>query len=180
VADRDHARPRLLRFAGGTGAPQSVGIDGLDGARIEGLRMSKDGVRIALLLSRNDRTTLQVGRVVREGAVGRTTVSAVEELRPAAPQMADVAAVSWAGPSRLVVVGKEAGGVQEVRYMQVDGSVSGVNSLPGANRITAVAASDDDRLPVMALSAEDGILRLPPRSNWKTVVEEGKSPVYPG
>ena len=88
--------------------------------------------------------------------------------------------MSWAGRSRLVVVGKESGGVQQVRYMQVDGSFSGASSLPGANRITAVAASDDDRLPVMALSAEDGILRLPPRSNWKTVVGEGQSPVYPG
>jgi hypothetical protein len=179
VADRDPARPRLLRFAAGTGEPQEVRVDGIDGARIEGLRMSSDGVRIALLLSQDGRTTLQVGRVVRQGS-GGTTVSAVEELRPAAPQMADVTAMSWAGRSRLVVVGKESGGVQQVRYMQVDGSFSGASSLPGANRITAVAASDDDRLPVMALSAEDGILRLPPRSNWKTVVGEGQSPVYPG
>ncbi|WP_328538436.1 LpqB family beta-propeller domain-containing protein [Streptomyces sp. NBC_00344] len=180
VADRDPGHPGLLRFAEGSGEPQKVTVDGLDGDRIEGLRMSSDGVRIALLLSRDGHTTLKVGRVVRQGSGDGPTVSAVEELRPAAPQMADVTAVSWAGRSRLVVVGREAGGVQQVRYMQVDGSVSGVNSLPGANRITAVAASDDDRLPVMALSAEDGILRLPLRSNWKTVVEEGKSPVYPG
>ncbi|MEV8566545.1 LpqB family beta-propeller domain-containing protein [Streptomyces sp. NPDC051322] len=178
VADRDPDRPRLLRFAGGTGEPQEVMIDGLDGARIEGLRVSSDGVRIALLLSQNGHTVLKVGRVVRQGS-GSTTVT-VEELRPAAPQMADVATVSWAGRSRLLVVGKESGSVQQVRYMQVDGSVSGANTLPGANRITAVAASDDDRLPVMALSAEDGIVRLPLRSNWKTVVEEGTSPVYPG
>ncbi|WP_328321855.1 LpqB family beta-propeller domain-containing protein [Streptomyces sp. NBC_00388] len=180
VADRDPANPRLLRFPGGSGRPQTVPVPGLDGARVSGLRMSSDGVRIALLLTKDGHTTLKVGRVVREGSGDSPAVSAVDELRPAAPQMADVTAVSWAGRSRLVVVGKEAGGVQQVRYMQADGSVSGVNPLPGANRITAVAASDDDRLPLMALSDEDGIVRLPPRANWKTVVEEGKSPVYPG
>ena len=74
VADRDPARPRLLRFAAGTGEPQEVRVDGIDGARIEGLRMSSDGVRIALLLSQDGRTTLQVGRVVRQGS-GGTTVS---------------------------------------------------------------------------------------------------------
>ncbi|MET9535241.1 LpqB family beta-propeller domain-containing protein [Streptomyces sp. NPDC006649] len=180
VADRNPANPQLLRFAGGSGAPQSVPVLGLDGARVAGLRMSSDGVRIALLLTKDGHTTLKVGRVNRQGSADSPTVSVVDELRPAAPQMADVTAVSWAGRSRLVVVGKEAGGVQQVRYMQADGSVSGVNPLPGANRITAVAASDDDRLPLMALSDEDGIVRLPPRANWKTVVEEGKSPVYPG
>ncbi|MCX4550735.1 LpqB family beta-propeller domain-containing protein [Streptomyces sp. NBC_01387] len=180
VADRDPSHPRLLRFAGGSGEPQNVPLVGLDGARIEGLRMSSDGVRIALLLFKDGHTTLKVGRVVRHGTADNPTVPAVEALRPAAPQMADVTAVSWAGRSRLVVVGKEAGGVQQVRYMQADGSVSSVNPLPGANRITAVAASDDDRLPLMALSDEDGIVRMPPRSNWKTVVTEGKSPVYPG
>lgn len=180
VADRNPANPQLLRFPGGSGEPQSVPVLGLDGAHIAGLRMSSDGVRIALLLTKDGHTTLKVGRVVRQGSADSPTVSVVDELRPAAPQMADVTAVSWAGRSRLVVVGKEAGGVQQVRYMQADGSVSGVNPLPGANRITAVAASDDDRLPLMALSDEDGIVRLPPRANWKTVVEEGKSPVYPG
>lgn len=180
VADRNPANPQLLRFAGGSGEPQQIPVLGLDGARVAGLRMSSDGVRIALLLTKDGHTTLKVGRVVRQGNADHPTVTAVDELRPAAPQMADVTAVSWAGRSRLVVVGKEAGGVQQVRYMQADGSVSGVNPLPGANRITAVAASDDDRLPLMALSDEDGIVRLPPRANWKTVVEEGKSPVYPG
>lgn len=107
VADRDPSHPRLLRFAGGSGEPQNVPLVGLDGARIEGLRMSSDGVRIALLLFKDGHTTLKVGRVVRHGTADNPTVPAVEALRPAAPQMADVTAVSWAGRSRLVVVGKE-------------------------------------------------------------------------
>ena len=82
--------------------------------------MSADGVRIALLLTKDGRTTLKIGRVERQGPKGDPEVS-VAELRPAAPQMETVTAVSWAGPSRLVVVGKESGGVQQVRYIQTDG-----------------------------------------------------------
>ncbi|MBO0516607.1 LpqB family beta-propeller domain-containing protein [Streptomyces beijiangensis] len=178
VADRDLARPRLLRFTGGSGAPQAVDVSGLNGARIESLRMSADGVRIALLVSEGGRTTLKVGRVERQGSGDGATVT-VSELTDAAPQMAEVTAMSWAGRSRLVVVGKETGGVQQVRYMQTDGSVS-VATIPGANRVTAVAAADDSRLPLVALSQGDGIVRLPPGANWKTVVDKGASPVYPG
>ncbi|MEV0097128.1 LpqB family beta-propeller domain-containing protein [Streptomyces sp. NPDC050738] len=178
VADRDRAHPRLLRLSGGAGAAQTVNVSGLGGARIESLRMSADGVRIALLVSEDGHTTLKVGRVERQSH-GDVEAVSVSELRDAAPQMAEVTAMSWAGRSRLVVVGKEAGGVQQMRYMQTDGSVSAA-TIPGANRVTAVAAADDSRLPLVALSQGDGIVRLPPGANWKTVVEKGISPVYPG
>ncbi|WP_329127958.1 LpqB family beta-propeller domain-containing protein [Streptomyces sp. NBC_01465] len=178
VADRDRAHARLLRFAGGTGAPQTVNVAGLDGARIESIRMSADGVRIALLVSEGKKTTLKVGRVERQSHGEDGVTVSVSELRDAAPQMAEVTAMSWAGHSRLVVVGKEFGGVQEVRYMQTDGSSAA--TIPGANRVTAVAAADDSRLPLVALSQGDGIVRLPFGANWKTVVEKGASPVYPG
>ena len=81
--------------------------------------MSADGVRVALLLAKDGRTTLQIGRVERHGSAAEPVVSVVE-LQSAAPQLETVTAVSWAGPSRLVVVGKEQGGVQQVRYMQTD------------------------------------------------------------
>ncbi|MGW7056399.1 LpqB family beta-propeller domain-containing protein [Streptomyces sp. NPDC054887] len=180
VADRDPRRPRLLRLADGVGEPQEVKVvDGLDGARIEALKVSADGVRIALLVTENGRTTLKLGRIERHGPQDEPEVS-VADLRPIAPQMEEVTAVSWAGRSRLVVVGRESGGVQQLRYLQTDGSTSDAQSVPGANRVTAVASADDDRLPLLAHSLEDGIVRLPPGANWKTVVSKGSSPVYPG
>ncbi|MFJ2175601.1 LpqB family beta-propeller domain-containing protein [Streptomyces sp. NPDC087851] len=179
VADRDPANPRLLRFADGEGEPRTVTVDGLDGARIEGLRVSADGVRVALLLAKDGRTTLQIGRVERHGSAAEPVVSVVE-LQSAAPQLETVTAVSWAGPSRLVVVGKEQGGVQQVRYMQTDGSTSASSVLPGLNQVTAIAAADDDQQPVVADSEDAGIVRLPTGANWQTMVEVGSSPVYPG
>ncbi|MEU4498837.1 LpqB family beta-propeller domain-containing protein [Streptomyces sp. NPDC023998] len=180
VADRDPDHPALLRLVGGAGRPQIVKIvPGLDGERIEALKVSADGVRIALLLTKDGKTTLKIGRVERQGPKDNQVVS-VAELRPAAPQMETVTAVSWAGPSRLVVVGKESGGVQQVRYMQTDGSTSDTNVLPGLNRVSAVAASDDETRPLVAFSEEDGIVRLPAGANWQTMVKNGSSPVYPG
>ncbi|WP_432007889.1 LpqB family beta-propeller domain-containing protein [Streptomyces parvus] len=179
VADRDPAGPRLLRLAGGTGEPQEVRVPGLDGARIEELRMSADGVRIALLLTKDGRTTLNIGRVERRGSSVAPEIS-VEDLRQAAPQLTDVSAISWSGRSRLVVVGKEEGGVQQVRYVQADGSTSGSGALPGVNQVQSVAAADDEKLPLMAETVGDGIVKLSPGDNWQTVLKKGKALVYPG
>ncbi|MER6104269.1 LpqB family beta-propeller domain-containing protein [Streptomyces sp. NPDC001832] len=178
VADRDPGNPRLLRLTGGTGKPQEVSVPSLDGGRIEALRMSADGVRIALLVNQDGHNTLQIGRIERRGPETEQKVSVVE-LRQAAPQLTDVTAMSWAGRSRLVVVGKEQDGVQQVRYVQADGSTaSGV--LPGVNQVSSVAAADDEQLPLMAATSSDGIVKLSPGDNWQTVVKEGSSLVYPG
>ncbi|MFF3749951.1 LpqB family beta-propeller domain-containing protein [Streptomyces sp. NPDC002018] len=179
IADRDPGQPRLLRFPEGTGPPRPVVVDGLEGARIEALRVSADGVRIALLLAKDGRITLQIGRVERHGSGAGPEVS-VGGLQPAAPQMESVTAVSWAGPSRLVVVGKESGGVEQVRYIQTDGSTSAAGVLPGLSPVTAIAAADDDRQPLVADTQDAGIVGLPMGANWQTMVEDGSSPVYPG
>jgi hypothetical protein len=180
VADRNPAQPELQRLARDADTPEPVKIvPGLDGARIEAVRVSADGVRIALLLTKDGSTTLRIGRVERHGG-GDDPVVTVTELRRAAPQMETVTAASWAGPSRLVVVGKEAGGVQQVRYIQTDGSTVPKGILPGLNQVKAVAASDDESQPLVAYSLEDGIVRLPAGANWQTLVKKGTSPVYPG
>lgn len=180
VADRDPSDAALMRVPGGTGTPQDVRIvPGIDGARIEAVKVSADGVRIALLLTKDGTTTLKIGRVERHGPEDDPAVT-VTELRPAAPHLETVTAVSWAGPSRLVVVGKESGGVQQVRYIQTDGSTAPNSILPGLNQVRSVAASDDESRPLVAYSQEDGIVRLPAGANWQTLVKSGTSPVYPG
>ncbi|WTO66395.1 LpqB family beta-propeller domain-containing protein [Streptomyces sp. NBC_00212] len=180
VADRNPAKSRLLRLAQGTGEPETVDVAGLNGAQIQQVRMSADGVRVALLVSEGGHTTLRIGRVERTGDGDKSVVSVVE-LRPGAPQMEDVTAVSWAGRSRLVVVGKEIGGVsQQLRYVQTDGSTSAAGTLPSVNKLTDIAATDDDRMPLVAHSQEDGIVRLPPGANWRTAVKKGSAPAYPG
>ncbi|MEU9200464.1 LpqB family beta-propeller domain-containing protein [Streptomyces sp. NPDC048332] len=179
VADRDPDRSRLLWLADGTGKPQEVTVPILDGSRITALRLSSDGVRIALLLTLGDRTTLKIGRIERTGPQGKEQVTVVD-LRRAAPQLADVTAMSWSGGSRLVVIGKEEGGVQQVRYVQADGSTPSSGVLPGVNQVRAIAAADDEQLPLMADTVDDGIFKLLPGDNWQMVLKEGSALVYPG
>lgn len=180
VADRNPAEPHLWMVPGGSGDPVEVRTPWLgEDTRVEALRVSADGVRIALLVTQGERTTLQIGRVERQTEGAEPAVSVVD-LQPAAPRMESVTAVSWAGPSQLVVVGKEAGGVQQIRYLQTDGSTSASSVLPGLNGVTSVAAPNGNGAPVVADSGNDGIVRLMPGTNWQPVVKSGTSPVYPG
>ncbi|WP_327414301.1 LpqB family beta-propeller domain-containing protein [Streptomyces sp. NBC_01233] len=182
VADGDAQHPGLWRVPGGAGTPEKVQVAGLDGGRIASLKASSDGVRIALLVEKNSRKNLYVGRIERPDAKGDASAVSVRELRPAAPQMADVTTMSWAPHGRLLVVGRESGGVQQARYMLADGSMVAA-SLPGAAGLSAVAAaaSEDESKPkpVVAYS-EDGIVYLPPGAQWRTVAAGGQAPVYPG
>ncbi|WP_329457587.1 LpqB family beta-propeller domain-containing protein [Streptomyces sp. NBC_01497] len=179
VADRDPDHARLLQFKNGTSTSEQAQVEGLDGRRIEAVRVSSDGVRIALLLTKGNRTSLEIGRVEQSGSAPHQKL-AVVDLKSLTPQMETVTAVSWAGPSRLVIVGKEAGGVQQVRFIQADGSTSDASVLPGLNQVTAITAGDTDSKALVADSGDAGVVQLPTGGNWQAIVEHGSSPVYPG
>ncbi|WP_206440572.1 LpqB family beta-propeller domain-containing protein [Streptomyces scabichelini] len=178
VADRDPKNSRLLLLEKGAGEPLEVTTPGIEG-RIEAVRVAADGVRIALIVQKDGRTSLLMGRIERQkGADGQPAVT-IHEPRSVAPQLEEVTAMSWAGDSRLVVVGQEKGGVQQIRYVQVDGSTP-VGAAPSAlTGVEEIAASEDERLPLVAHS-EDGIVRLSSGSQWQKVVKTGTAPVYPG
>lgn len=178
VADRDPKRPRLVVLQKGAGTPVEVHTPSLDG-RIDAVRVAADGVRIALIVEKDGKTSLQIGRVQRDsGAGGRLEVS-ILGLRSVTPQLEAVTAMSWAGDSRLVLVGRESGGVQQLRYVQVDGSTPAGAAPASLTGVKQIAASEDERLPLVAYS-EDGIVRLSPGAQWQKVVKAGTAPVYPG
>jgi hypothetical protein len=187
VADRNPHDPRLVLLREGGGEPVTVDTPGLDG-RIKDVRMAADGVRIALVVEKGDRQSLLIGRIERgerndqgeRGAKtgGRPSV-AVRELRSASPELEEVTAISWAGDSRLVVVGREQGGVQQMRYVQVDGSTPEGPPPAALTGVKEIAASEDDQVPLVAYS-EDGIVRLPSGAQWQKVDVDGTAPVYPG
>ncbi|TPQ17451.1 LpqB family beta-propeller domain-containing protein [Streptomyces sporangiiformans] len=178
VADRDPKNPRLLMLQKGMGEPVAVRTPGIEG-RIEAVRVGADGVRIALIVQKDGKTSLLIGRIERRTGSGGQPIVTIHEPRSVAPQLEKVTAMSWAGDSRLVVVGQEKGGVQQIRYVQVDGSAP-VGAAPSAlTGVKEIAASEDERLPLVAHS-EDGIVRLSSGSQWQKVVKTGTSPVYPG
>lgn len=180
VADRDPDRPRLLRLSGGRGEPAEIPVVGLSPSqRVESLRVASDGVRIALLISQDGQTTLQLGRVERTGS-GTDLRVRVAELRPVAPQLDQVAAASWAGDSRLVIVGRPTDGVEQLQYVATDGSFA-TTTIPGLNNLSGIAATEDDTKPLLAETA-NGIARLEQDAQWKLVpdTENSTSPFYPG
>ncbi|MFD4505107.1 LpqB family beta-propeller domain-containing protein [Streptomyces sp. NPDC058457] len=178
VADRNPAKPQLYMLAQGVGQPLAVQIPELNG-RIEDVRVAADGVRIALVVEKDGKQSLLVGRIERTKSDDQQEVS-VLELRSATPGSEEVTAMSWAGDSRLVVVGREQGGVQQTRYVQVDGSTPDGPAPAALTGVLAIAASEDDRVPLVADSQDDGIVRLPSGDQWQKVVKDGSAPVYPG
>ncbi|AQS69290.1 LpqB family beta-propeller domain-containing protein [Streptomyces pactum] len=177
IADRDPADPRLLLLKEGKGEPVEVRTPGLDG-RVQAVRVAADGVRIALIVEKDGKRSLLIGRIERDGRAGRTSAVTVLELRSATPELEEVTAMSWAGDSRLVVVGRERGGVQQIGYVQVDGSTPEASVPAALTGVKEIAATEDERLPLVAYS-EDVIVRLPSGLQWQKVTE-GTAPVYPG
>ncbi|MGW2754946.1 LpqB family beta-propeller domain-containing protein [Streptomyces sp. NPDC001273] len=184
VADRDPGNPGLYLLEEGKGEPIEVRTPGLAG-RVRAVRVAADGVRIALVVEDGDRRSLLIGRIERTGADdgpdgargGRPAVT-VLELRSATPELEEVTAMSWAGDSRLVVVGREHEGVEQMKYVEVDGSTPDVSPPAALTGVKTVTASEDELAPLVAYSV-DGIVRLPSGAQWQRVTE-GTAPVYPG
>ncbi|WP_432171266.1 LpqB family beta-propeller domain-containing protein [Streptomyces sp. 1222.5] len=177
VADRDPDHTRLKVLQQGVAEPEDVAVPGLPG-KIKDVRVAADGTRIALVVEqKGGRQSLLIGRIQRDNGTGQGIL--VDDLRSAAPDLEQVSAISWAGDSRLLAVGREQGGVQQMRYVEVDGSTlnsPAPGALPG---VKAVAASEDERVPLVAYS-DDGIVRLPSGAQWQKVDKDGTAPVYPG
>ncbi|GAA0645148.1 LpqB family beta-propeller domain-containing protein [Streptomyces thermocarboxydovorans] len=180
VADRDPERPGLYVLEKGRGEPLEVRTPGLDG-RIQSVRVAADGVRIALVVEKGDQRSLLIGRIERSRPQERTderpTVT-VLELRSPAPELEQVTAMSWTGDSRLVVVGREEGGVEQMRYVDADGSTPDIPPPAALTGVKDVTASADDQVPLVAHSV-DGIVRLPSGAQWQKVTQ-GSAPAYPG
>ncbi|MFC7842654.1 LpqB family beta-propeller domain-containing protein [Streptomyces sp. NPDC001046] len=177
IADRDPDNPRLLLLQEGKGEPVEVRTPELDG-RIQSVRVAADGVRIALVVDKGGKKTLLIGLIERDEKPGGQPDVRIVELRSPSPELEKVTTMSWAGDSRLVVVGREHGGVEQMRYVQVDGSTPDVPAPAALSGVKGVTASEDDQLPLVADSV-DGIVRLPSGAQWQKVTQ-GTAPVYPG
>ena len=176
VADSDPHRTRLFVLQQGVAKPERVAVPDLSG-QIKDARVAADGARIALVVEKDGKQSLFIGRIQRDDGTGQGI--SVDGLRSATPDLEKVSAISWAGDSRLLVGGQEQGGVQQMRYVQVDGSTLD-GPAPGAlTSVKAIAASEDERVPLVAYS-EDGIVRLPSGAQWQKVDKDGTAPVYPG
>ncbi|MQY15725.1 Lipoprotein LpqB [Streptomyces sp. RB5] len=177
VADRTAAGSVLYWSDGGTAVPRVVEVPGLGGDRIQALRVAAEGARIALVVADADGgRRLMLGGITRSGDRLR-----VQPLTEIAPQLEDVQAVSWAGDSRLAVVGRVGDGVDQVMFVETDGRLPEDRARElTVTGVSAVAASEDVSMPLVAISEQAGVVRLPVGSDWEKVASGGVAPVYPG
>jgi hypothetical protein len=178
VADRDPDNPRLLVLEQGNDEPLVVQVPELTG-RIKAVRVAADGVRIALIMEEGSKQSLLVGRIEREeDEDGDRSTLSLNEMRVVTPQLEQIRAISWAGDSKMVVIGIGPDGTQQMQYVQCDGSISNAGPLPSATEITNITASENRETPIIATS-KDKILKLFDDS-WKVVNEAALAVFYPG
>ncbi|MCW2571621.1 MAG: Lipoprotein LpqB, beta-propeller domain-like protein [Frankiales bacterium] len=169
----------LVKLAPPSGPPRSVAVDGLGGAGpISGLRVSRDGARIAVIAGLGTQRHLLVGRIAE-----RTGALRVVGLRSVAPGVTDVSDLSWESGTSLLVLGRLSGVTAPVR-VSVDGSsVALVPRVGLENRepLTIAAAPGDRPLVIGVL---DGGAPTLLRDNGVQYVKEpgivGGRPFYPG
>ncbi|MGW0886408.1 LpqB family beta-propeller domain-containing protein [Streptomyces sp. NPDC002671] len=178
VADRDPDNPRLLLLEHGNDEPLVVRTPELPG-RIKAVRVAADGVRIALVVEKGSKQSLLMGRIEREKDENdeRSTFS-LHELRVVTPELEQTRAMSWAGDSRMVVIGTEPDGVEQIQYVQCDGSISNEGPLPSVTEVTNITASGNREIPLVVTSKE-GLLELS-NDGWKPENEVALAVFYPG
>ncbi|WP_395295969.1 LpqB family beta-propeller domain-containing protein [Kitasatospora hibisci] len=186
VVDRDPQNRRVLMVRGDK--PVTVPVEGLDGHTVQDLKISSDGVRVALMLKdvRGTRS-LWLGLVVHGGSIEAPTAQVVG-LRPAAPLLTEVASVSWAEADQLLVLGKENGRLPQLHYMSTDGSQNSEAPLQGGEGMSSAEASEargdvlQEVKPVLARQAADGKVYRLVNSQWREVNPTFRASafVYPG
>ena len=145
---------------------------------LSGLRVSRDGARVALVFGTGSGRRLHVGRI-EPGVAGRPRIAGVEEV---APSLANVTDVAWASGTSLAVLASSGASQVVVWTVVVDGSTAPAavqrSGLPGS--ALAVAAAPDRPLTVSAVL--DGVPRLYRDNGTLFRLQEGPggSPAYPG
>jgi hypothetical protein len=167
-----------LRVAPVSGTPRTVPVDGIAAfGPVTAVRVSRDGVRVALIAGPPDHGTVLVGRVVERGG-GLRVVGLVAVARA----VTGVRDLSWDSSTSLVVLGQVSGVTAPVRVLVDGSSVALVNKL-GLEQSTplGIAAAPEHPLLVGAIVRDtEVLLRDSGRLYVKVDGVTGGSPFYPG
>ncbi|WP_147409116.1 LpqB family beta-propeller domain-containing protein [Kitasatospora xanthocidica] len=152
VVDRNKQAPRVVMVRGAKS--YTVPVEGLTGQTVQALKISSDGVRVAVVARTPGSAvrSLWFGLVVHDGTPQAPTVK-ITALHRAAPTLTDVASVSWAETDQLLVLGKEADRTQQLYFISTDGSQSTETQLQSAESMLTVSASE---------SRGDSLTQTPP------------------
>jgi hypothetical protein len=167
LADAGTGQVWVVDLGGGV---QEVGLPEIDGARIQAVRLSPDGVRIAAIVQVGARLQLRVGAVVRPaGGPPR-----IENLVRIAPSLTELRDIGWTADDQLAVLGRDASRPLQPLLVDVDGfTVVGTVQRPDAETLATAPGQ-----PLIVGVASGEIYELSVRQ-WQ-LLGVGVDPVYPG
>jgi len=165
---------RVWMIPDGTRDPVAVEVPELAAGRITGLRVARDGARVAVIAGVGGRARLYVGGIVRgrSGGPAPRLVALTEVL----PQLRAVRDISWSDATTLAVLGSQSGEPLAPLYTDTDGfEVEQVEPLPG---LITLAAAPPAR-PLLAGTESGQIAHYTAGRGW-VVLGPGADPAYPG
>ncbi len=163
------------------GRPSAVPAPLARGA-VRVLRLSRDGVRVAVIALRGRTPTVEVGVVLRRGGTDR-----IVRLRPVAPTLIGAVDLAWADAGHLAVLAKSEARQDSVTpyRIRIDGSEAPqpfLGTVPGGVPVS-IAAAPGQALLVATVRpgqpASSGVSALQGQV-WRPLVQRGSDPIYPG
>ncbi len=152
--------------------PRRARLQVPSGRRVLSLRLSRDGVRAALVARAGRVDELYVVTVVPPGA---TEPAAVADVQRVAPTLRSVLDVGWADAGTVVVLGDETSGLApQLRSVSVDGYAVTPLSTTGNLRTIAVAPGR----PLLGGTGAGLVVESSGRT-WRKLTT-GRDPAYPG
>ncbi len=181
----DRADGRLLYLADGAEKAQPVDVPALAGGSLQGVRMSRDAVRAALVVGSGRAGRLVLAVVHRvETADPDVTGGELISLRSVAeplPGLRGVRDVAWADATHVAVLGSLDQASLRPYLATVDGaSVADIEPLSGdAPAVSIAAVPPLGENPVVAATADGRLWRFTSGRGWQEL-GPGTAPAYPG
>jgi len=167
-----HGATRSVERVSADGSEQQVTVDPrLLGQRVQQLRLSRDGARVAAIVGRTGHGRLLVGRVTASRAGVQFSA-----FRSVLPGTGDVRGVAWDGGDQLVVTAADPGGGRQLLEVDVDGYGSATIPTSGlpAQPVDLAKAPGQPLL----VTAAGSVWRTTENGGWLRV-GSGNQPVYP-
>ena len=152
---------RVWMIPDGTRDPVAVKVPKVPAGRITGIRVGRDGARVAVVAGTGAQARLYVGSIVR-GRAGAPT-AAIEHLTETLPELRSVRSVAWADATTLAVLGAQSGGQVAPLLTDTDGyDVAPVEPETG---LVSMAAAPQQR-PLLAGTAGGRLAQYTSGRGW--------------
>ena len=175
----------LWYLADGAAEPQQVSVPQFSGnRRPASVAVSRDGVRVALVVGEGSRARLRVLTVRRADTADPNVPGGVElslvSARDPLPDLRDVRDVAWADATELAVLGRRGDRPVGAVYVDTDGyEVREVEPLQDPVSLTAAPPLLPQENPLVVGTADGELFRFTSGEGWQPL-GAGRDPAYPG